>query len=69
MTPAPTPVSAMTTAMQNPMRKSISTRFPIAYYDGLQMNAALLLLAAPTSGAGIVGSRGRLVQGSQPMLE
>src|SRR6266700_1441663 len=59
ITPAPTPLSAITTAMQNPITKSISVRFPVAFLRGLQMDAALLFPATPTSRAGIVGVEGQ----------
>src|SRR6266576_4901352 len=59
ITPAPTPLSAITTAMQNPITKSISVTLSDCVLRGLQMDAALLLPAAPTSRAGIVGVKGQ----------
>src|ERR1700688_4116723 len=59
ITPAPTPLSAMTTAMQNPMTKSIFGTLSDCVLRGLQMDAALLFPATPTSGAGIVRVEGQ----------
>src|SRR3981081_1566428 len=59
MTPAPTPLSAITTAMQNPMTKSIFDTLSDCVLRGLQMDAALLFPTTPTSGAGIVGVEGQ----------
>src|ERR1700730_6813192 len=64
MTPAPTPVSAITTAMRKPMTKSLDSYFLRAggagfakppLRGGLEMDAALLFLSAPAPRARIVG--------------
>src|SRR5258708_27603535 len=59
MTPAPTPLSAITMAMQNPMTKSIFSTLSGCVLRGLQVDAALLFPATPASGAGIVGVEGQ----------
>src|SRR5258707_770018 len=59
MTPAPTPLNAITTAMQNPMTKSIFDTLSNCVLRRLQMDAALLLPATPTSRAGIAGVKGQ----------
>src|SRR5258708_12177852 len=59
MTPAPTPLSAITMAMQNPMTKSIFSTLSGGVLRGLQVDAALLFPATPASGAAIFGAQGQ----------
>jgi len=69
ITPAPTPVSADNDGDAKSDDKIHFDTLSECVLRGLQMDAALLLFATQRPERGALGSSGRLVQGSQPMLE